>query len=175
MRPSRIGFSMLSAAIERKPAYDHFGDASTSAPYSVRLLISFTAFFLVGAGACASDKITLSCYGILRAQSSPETQMPTETIIIDLDREIVTTGTLGNFSVTKVTKSSIKFENRSEDGQTKSTGGVDRYSDSIILTTWRDNKIASNYTFTCKRAKMNSNGRGPGEETGSPGAEKPGP
>ena len=51
---------------------------------------------------------------------------PAQSLVIDLDRGIVTIGSMGELSITKRTENSVSFQGKSEDGQTVWRGDVDR-------------------------------------------------
>jgi hypothetical protein len=122
----------------------------------LRPILSFAAILSLVGLACAADKIALTCSGTLRSKSTQppmaELRVSSETIIIDLDQGLVTTSTLGSFSVTKATDSKIDFEGATQDGETRTYGGVDRYSGVTILTSYRGKEILMTYNLTCKRA-----------------------
>lgn len=76
---------------------------------------------------------------------------PTQSLIIDLDRGIVTMGSIGELSITKLTENSVSFQGKSEDGQTVWRGDVDRFSGLTVVSVWRNKEVLVNYNLTCRR------------------------
>jgi hypothetical protein len=77
--------------------------------------------------------------------------LPPQSLIIDLEQGTVTSP-FGDFSITKRSDNKVVFEAYSEDGGTKFSGGLERYSGSAIVTGWRNKEVVSNYNLTCRRA-----------------------
>ena len=100
--------------------------------------------------ACADDQIALTCSGTMVAAGTKETA-PTQSLIIDLDRGIVTMGSIGELSITKLTENSVSFQGKSEDGQTLWRGDVDRFSGLTVVSVWRNKEVLVNYNLTCRR------------------------
>ena len=76
---------------------------------------------------------------------------PNQSLVIDLNRRIVTIWSIGELSITKLTENSVSFERMSEDGQTVWRGDVDRFSGLTVLSVWRNKKVVVNYNLTCRR------------------------
>jgi hypothetical protein len=76
---------------------------------------------------------------------------PNQSLVIDLDRGIVTIGSIGQLSITKLTANSVSFEGKSEDGQTLWQGDVDRFSGLMVLSVWQNNDVLEYYNLTCRR------------------------
>ena len=98
----------------------------------------------------AADKIALTCSGTMVASGTKETA-PSQSLLIDLDRGIVTIGSIGKLSITKRTENSVSFEGKTEDGQTVWRGDVDRFSGLAVVSVWRNKKVLVNYNLTCRR------------------------
>jgi hypothetical protein len=75
---------------------------------------------------------------------------PTQSLVIDLDRGIVTIGSMGELPITKLTENSVSFQGTSEDGQTV-RGDVDRFSGLTVVSVWRNKEVLVNYNLTCRR------------------------
>jgi hypothetical protein len=100
----------------------------------------------------AADKIALTCSGTAFSQTNKmgDTPVPPTTIIIDLERRLVT-GSLGQFSVNdKTTENEIGFNADSGDG-TRWWGHVDRFTGQTTVTAWRNKQVVINYSLMCKR------------------------
>ena len=100
--------------------------------------------------ACADDQIALTCSGTMVAAGTKETA-PAQSLVIDLDRGIVTIGSIGELSITKLTENSVSFQGKSEDGQTVWRGDVDRFSGVTVVSVWRNKEVLVNYNLTCRR------------------------
>jgi hypothetical protein len=76
---------------------------------------------------------------------------PNQSLVIDLNRRIVTIGSIGELSITKLTENSVSFEGKSEDGQMVWRGDVDRFSGLAVVNVWRNKEVLVNYNPTCRR------------------------
>jgi hypothetical protein len=76
---------------------------------------------------------------------------PNQSLVIDLDRGIVTIGSIGQLSITKLSANSVSFEGKSEDGQTLWQGDVDRFSGLMVVSVWQNKEVLEYYNLTCRR------------------------
>ena len=76
---------------------------------------------------------------------------PNQSLVVDLDRGIVTIGSSGELSIVKRTENSVSFEGRSEDGQTAWRGDIDRFSGLTVVSVWRNDEILLHYQLSCRR------------------------
>ena len=109
------------------------------------------AFLTVHAGmAFAASKISLSCSGTLATKESQFEDMPisNQSLIIDFDEGTVK-GSLGSFSISKVSENSVAF--RANDPTI--SGYVDRVTGSASVVAWLDKThVAYHYQLTCRTA-----------------------
>jgi hypothetical protein len=76
---------------------------------------------------------------------------PNQSLVIDLDRGIVTIGSVGKLSITKRSENSVSFEGKTEDGKTVWRGDIDRFSGLAVVSVWRNQEVLVNYNLTCRR------------------------
>ena len=113
-------------------------------------LLTLSALALFAGIACAGDQIALTCSGTMVAAGTKDTA-PNQSLVIDLNRRIVTIGSIGELSITKLTENSVSFEGMSEDGQMVWRGDVDRFSGLAVVSVWRNKEVLVNYNLTCRR------------------------
>ena len=115
-------------------------------------VITLTAILtlLTGVAGYAADKIALVCSGTMETSGPPgsvKSPYGNLTVVIDLDRGIVTIP-LGDFPITEVTKTYIKF--KAADGRVD--GRIDRISGAMGETMGLGN-VRLFFDLTCKSAK----------------------
>ena len=109
-----------------------------------------TALTLLGGVSYAADKIALTCSGTMVSAGIKE-PAPNQSLVVDLDRGIVTIGSIGQLSIVKRTENSVSFKGSSEDGQTVWQGDVDRFSGFAVVSVWRNKEILLHYQLNCRR------------------------
>jgi hypothetical protein len=110
--------------------------------------LALPALALFAGVACAGHQIALTCSGTMVAAGTKD-PAPNQSLVIDLDRGIVTIGSIGKLSINKRTENSVSFEGKSEDGQTVWRG--DRFSGLAVVSVWRNQEVLVNYNLTCRR------------------------
>jgi len=105
---------------------------------------------LTGITVYAAETIALTCSGTIVSGGTKE-PAPNQSLVVDLDRGIVTIGSIGELSIVKRTESSISFKGSSEDGQTLWQGDVDRFSGLTVVSVWRNKEILLHYQLSCRR------------------------
>ena len=108
-----------------------------------------TVLILLTGLSYAADKIALVCSGTLWAKGAGEGPPPTQSVVIDLDRGVVTSS-LGDFSIINITENQIRFRGATTNGDT-SAGNVDRYSGLVAVSTFHNKEIIANYQLNCQR------------------------
>ena len=118
-------------------------------------LLCSAVLMSVAGSAWAADKITLSCSGTLASKESNFEGMPVgdQSLVIDLDQGSVT-GSLGDFTIFKVSETSIAFTAEPRDPKVQSIiGGVDRVSGFASLAARLDDThLLYVYQLNCKLA-----------------------
>ena len=114
-------------------------------------LVILIGVALMAEGAHAADKIVLPCSGTMFAPGKfGPMKAPDEFFIVDLDRGIVTAGSLGDFNITKLTDDKIDFISVSGP---LTAGGVNRLTGEATITSWSDTKeVVWGYNLHCKRS-----------------------
>ena len=119
-----------------------------------KLPLSFAVLVSLAGIACAANKIALSCTGTIASKETAFEQAPISpvSLLVDLDLGTVT-GSLGTFTILKVSETSIAFRGAESSGVRRIVGGVDRVSGSAGLTAWLDDThILYNYQLNWRRA-----------------------
>jgi len=98
----------------------------------------------------AADKIALTCSGTM-VSAGVKKPAPNQSLVVDLDRGIVTIESIGELSIVTRTESSVSFKGRSEDGQTAWQGDIDRFSGVAVVSVWRNNEMLLHYQLSCRR------------------------
>ena len=82
---------------------------------------------LSGVASDAANTVALTCSEIVVSAGTKEPAL-NQSLIVDLDRGIVTIGSIGELPIVKVTETSVSFKGNLMDGQTVWKGDVDRFS-----------------------------------------------
>jgi hypothetical protein len=98
----------------------------------------------------AADKIALTCSGTVVSAGTKE-PAPNQSLVVDLDRGIVTFESIGELSIIKRTENSVSFKGSSEDGQTMWQGDIDRSSGVAVVSVWRNKEALLHYQLSCRR------------------------
>lgn len=118
------------------------------------LPLSFAILASAADLAHGAEKISLSCSGTFASKETRFKNTPSlnQSLVIDFDRGIVT-GSLGDYTIFKVSETSVAFRAESDDPQIKTiVGGVDRVSGAASVTAWLDDsQIRYVYQLDCKR------------------------
>ena len=83
--------------------------------------LALPALALFAGVACAGDQIALTCSGTMVAAGTKD-PAPNQSLVIDLDRGIVTIGSIGKLSITKRTENSVSLR-RQERGRPNGVAG----------------------------------------------------
>jgi hypothetical protein len=113
-------------------------------------LIALATVLILTGLSYAAGKIALTCSGTIVSAGTKE-PAPNLSLVIDLDRGIVTLGSIGELSIVKRTENSVSFKGSSEDGQTVWQGDVDRFSGLTVVSVWRNKQILLHYQLICRR------------------------
>ena len=114
------------------------------------LIALVTVLTLLSGVSYAADKIALTCSGTM-VSAGIKKPAPNQSLVVDLDRGIVTIESIGELSIVTRTESSVSFKGRSEDGQTAWQGDIDRFSGVAVVSVWRNDKILLHYQLSCRR------------------------
>ena len=113
-------------------------------------LIALATVLILTGLSYAADTIALTCSGTIVSGGTKE-PAPNQSLVVDLDRGIVTIGSIGELSIVKRTENSVSFKGSSEDGQTVWQGDVDRFSGLTVVSVWRNKEILLHYQLICRR------------------------
>jgi hypothetical protein len=114
------------------------------------LIALVTVLTLLSGVSYAADKIALTCSGTM-VSAGIKKPAPNQSLVVDLDRGIVTIVSIGELSIVTRTESSVSFKGRSEDGQTAWQGDIDRFSGVAVVSVWRNDKKLLHYQLSCRR------------------------
>ena len=114
------------------------------------LIALVTVLTLLSGVSYAADKIALTCSGTM-VSAGIKKPAPNQSLVVDLDRGIVTIESIGELSIVTRTESSVSFKGRSEDGQTAWQGDIDRFSGLAVVSVWRNDEILLHYQLSCRR------------------------
>jgi hypothetical protein len=101
----------------------------------------------------AADKIPLACSGTSWTKGNNiQMQAPSQSLVIDPDRGIVTSPLFGKLSILKKSaEDDISFKGVAENGNI-TVGRFDPYSGFATVRTWHNKELLLNYNLNCKRA-----------------------
>ena len=114
------------------------------------LIALVTVLTLLTGLSYAADKIALTCSGTM-VSAGIKKPAPNQSVVVDLDRGIVTIGSSGELSIVKRTENSVSFNGSSEDGQTVWQGDVDRFSGLMVVSIWRNKEALLHYQLSYRR------------------------
>lgn len=115
-----------------------------------RICLTLLASSILAAVSYAANQTALTCSGI-RVSADIKEPVANQSLVVDLERNLVSIGFAGELSIAKTTETSVHFHGVSEDGQTLWRGDIDRLSGVAVVSAWRNKEVVMHYQLSCRR------------------------